>query len=408
MAAEIEIGEKQKFNVILSTFFPKSWVARFGSKDNYNIAHHYDPSKNASSTCINMNFQIKYATCFIAGTYYKDMINFFNNINYLKFGVASQIDFDVEGADDVLGLAKNYTNNEESIIWTMYENGQISSKSFSIKYFSDDNIQMYLGDEHEDFKDKSNTGSCQLLNKTSFDNLLWTCKLYSFGLISNDNSTKYNISCGYDVLFDTGSNVMILPTETLEKIKDELVKYNCYFIKYNNFYLILCEDINNLPHIFIELGNYILFLNNQELYTYILDETKNKYNYALKCYFMDNLQISIIGHPFFKLFHTKFDYENKVLKFYSNRIGGIKLNKSEENNDENKNENKNENKTENKNEGEFPTLYTVLISVGGFIIIIIIIIVIFILVKNKNKKEEIKSLIEDDNNDKNDDNMLPF
>ena len=95
LAAEIEIGEKQKFNVILSTFFPKSWVEGFGSEDNYNIAHHYDPSKNASSTSINMKFQIKYATCFIAGTYYKDMINFFNNINYLKFGVASYTDFDV-------------------------------------------------------------------------------------------------------------------------------------------------------------------------------------------------------------------------------------------------------------------------------------------------------------------------
>ena len=163
-------------------------------------------------------------------------------------------------------------------------------------------------------------------------------------------------------------------------------------------------------------------MNNQELYTYILDETKNKYNYALKCYFMDNLQISLIGHPFFKLFHTKFDYENKVLKFYSNRIGGIKLSwikpdndsardfepKDNINPDENEDENKNKKKDEGEKGKEFPAVYIVLISVGGFIIIIIIIIVILVLVKNKNKKENINSLIKDDNHDKNDVNLLPI
>jgi len=287
---QIEIGNDQKFNVILDTGSVNLWVPKVGSQDKYIIKNHYDPSKSSYSTRTSVAFEINYGTILTKGIYYKDMINFFNITNYLKFGVASYTDFDVEGADGIMGLAKGYSSYEDSAIWTMYAKGQISSKSFSFKYFSDDNIQMYLGDEHEDFKNENNTGSCKLLSNTTYDNLVWTCKLYSFGLISNDNSTKSNTSCGYNIKFDTASNIIILSLETLEKIKDELVKYNCYSTETKLGYQIFCEDINNLPHIFIELGNYILFLNNDELYYRMYDERKDKFIYALNCYFMENVK----------------------------------------------------------------------------------------------------------------------
>ena len=64
---------------------------------------------------------------------------------------------------------------------------------------------MYIGDEHSDFKNVDNTAECQLLKQTTYDNLAWTCKLYSFGLISQNATQNISASCGYNFLFDTGS-----------------------------------------------------------------------------------------------------------------------------------------------------------------------------------------------------------
>ena len=320
-AAPLEIEREQEFNVILDTGSVNLWVPKVGSKDKYNITNHYDPDKSGLKYPTSDKFEITYGTGSTKGVYYKDKINFFNYIFYVKFGVATETNFDVDGADGIMGLAKKYEANEYSPIWTMFANNDISSKSFSIKYFSDDDVQMFLGDEHEDFKDENNTSTCQLLHNTSYDNLLWTCKLYSFGLISNDNKTMSNVSCGYNFLFDTGSNTMMLPYDTLELLKSELFKYNCYSGEGKNGYQILCEDINNLPHAFIEVGDYALFLNNKEMYGRFTDEKKDKEVYALNILFIEKITISLIGQPFFKLFHTKFDYENKVLKFYSDQPG---------------------------------------------------------------------------------------
>ena len=46
--------------------------------------------------------------------------------------------------------------------------------------------------------------------------------------------------------------------------------------------------------------------------------------YVLNVIFEEELTISIIGQPFFTLFHTRFDYEGKVLKFYSDDPDAIK------------------------------------------------------------------------------------
>ena len=135
-ATQIEIGEDQKFNVILDTGSVNLWVPKVGSQDKNNIKNHYDPSKSTKSKSTNENFEISFGSGSTSGVYFIDMVNFFNNINYIKFAVASQTNFYVEGfADGVMGLAKNYTNNEYSAIWSMYSNGQISSKVLVLNIF---------------------------------------------------------------------------------------------------------------------------------------------------------------------------------------------------------------------------------------------------------------------------------
>ena len=290
--APIKIGG-QDFNVILDTGSVNLWVPKIGSKDQAIIAHHYDPSKSSSSSSTSETFEIQYGTGSTKGNYYSDYINFITNSAYnVLFGAATETVFDVEGADGIMGLAKNYC--------------------FSFKYLENNNVEMYIGGEHDDFSDTKHTATCQLLHKSVYDNLLWTCKLYNFGFLNNDFTRNTTVSCGYNFLFDTGSNVMRLPKETLNSILKQPYYFGCEKSSEGSIDYLICPT-DNLPNIYIEVGDHYFIINSYEVF----DKIKGNENYRkLRVQFMD-VQVSLIGQPFFMIFHTKFDYENKVLKFHT-------------------------------------------------------------------------------------------
>ena len=310
--APIKIGG-QDFNVILDTGSVNLWVPKIGSKDQAIIAHHYDPSKSSSSSSTSETFEIQYGTGSTKGNYYSDYINFITNSAYnVLFGAATETVFDVEGADGIMGLAKNYSQYMYSAIWTMNAKGYIPEKSFSFKYLENNNVEMYIGGEHDDFSDTKHTATCQLLHKSVYDNLLWTCKLYNFGFLNNDFTRNTTVSCGYNFLFDTGSNVMRLPKETLNSILKQPYYFGCEKSSEGSIDYLICPK-DNLPNIYIEVGDHYFIINSYEVF----DKIKGNENYRkLRVQFMD-VQVSLIGQPFFMIFHTKFDYENKVLKFHT-------------------------------------------------------------------------------------------
>lgn len=319
-AAEITIGRTQTFDVVLDTGSVNLWVAGINSNDTAEIRRHYDPDKSETKSKTSETFEVEYGTGKSAGVYYTDLISFITSETHdIKFGVASQTYFDVEGADGIMGLARHYSDKQFSKIWMMASKGAISSKSFSFKFISEESVEMYLGDEHSDFQQENNTVQCKLLNDGTYQKLLWTCRLYQFGLYSKSNITKNaTTSCGYPFLFDTGSNVMMLPLETLEQLANDLSRFNCrkYYNTEDKDYRIACEDKNNLPNFMIEVGDHFILLDSSEMY-YMNKDDNGNIEYVFKITFQKNLPIALIGQPFFKLFHTKFDYENKVLKFYS-------------------------------------------------------------------------------------------
>lgn len=318
-AAPITIGtntDPQKFNVILDTGSVNLWVAKVGSEDAYPITNHFDPNLSPTSSRTSETFKVQYGTGSTEGNYYSDKVNFISTGNYeLKFGAAVKTDFNVNGADGIMGLAKRYTTNDYSSIFTMNTKGRITSKSFSFKYINDKEVEMYLGDEHSDFSNENNTAQCQLLHKTTYDNLLWTCKLYKFGFLSNDAKKNATSSCGYNLLFDTGSNIMILPIETLDNLKSNLTQFNCSEAETANGKQIFCSKEELLPNIYIEVGNHYLILDSKKMFSNF-EMSDGRRGYILDAVFKDS-NMPIMGQRFFQLFHTKFDYEGKVLKFYN-------------------------------------------------------------------------------------------
>ena len=318
-AAPITIGtnsKPQNFNVILDTGSINLWVAKIGSEDAHKIDNHFDPSLSPSATRTSETFTVQYGTGSTEGNYYSDKVDFISTGNYeLKFGAADKTDFNVKGADGIMGLAKRYNSNEYSAIFTLYAKKLIPNKSFSFKYLNDKEVEMYLGEEHSDFSNENNTAQCQLLHKTTYDNLLWTCKLYKFGFLSEDMEKNVTSPCGYNLLFDTGSNIMILPLETLENISKNLSQFNCSLATTSNGQQIFCTNNKNLPNVYIEVGNHYLILDKDKMFSLVKLED-GRTGYILDAVFKDS-NMPIMGQRFFQLFHTKFDLDNKVLKFYN-------------------------------------------------------------------------------------------
>lgn len=333
-AAPITIGEieNQDFNVVLDTGSINLWVPKVDSNDAHAIVNHFDPSVGGTATRTPEKFTVQYGTGSTEGYYYSDKINFISLGFYeMKFGVADKTDFDVNGADGIMGLAKKYSSIDYSAIFTLNAKGRLKNKSFSFKYIKDDIVEMYLGDEHEDFS-KNNTAQCQLLHKTSYDNLLWTCKLYNFGFISNDNSKNATAPCGYNFLFDTGSNIMILPLETIDHLSEQLYQFGCSKVTTDNGQQILCDvNKNLLPNVYIEVGNHYLILDHNQVFSEVIMSGK-KSGYILDAVFKDT-NMPLMGQRFFKLFHTKFDPENKVLKFYNEDSDKIRFSYDKPNDD---------------------------------------------------------------------------
>ena len=309
--APIKIGG-QEFNVVLDTGSVNLWVPKVGSKDQFNLTNHYDPTKSSSSISTTETFEIIYGTGSTKGNYYSDFATFITNAAYnLLFGAATETNFDVPGADGIMGLARDYKTYMYSAIWTLNAKGYIDNKSFSFKYLGKDKVEMYMGGEHLDFNNTDHTATCQLLEQSVYDNLLWTCKLYTLGFLNADLSKNVTVPCGYNFLFDTGSNIMRLPKETLTALISQLTIFNCDKTSEGSVDYIICPK-DNLPNISIEVGDHYLILPGKDVFEPMTNSDYKK----LRIQFME-VQISLIGQPFFRYFHTKFDHENKILKFYT-------------------------------------------------------------------------------------------
>ena len=110
------------------------WVPKVGSKDKATLEHHYDPKKSSSSSSTSETFEITYGTGSTKGNYYSDYATFISGTaNNLLFGAANETNFDVPGADGIMGLARDYSKYMYSAIWTLNTKGYIPNKNKYVK-----------------------------------------------------------------------------------------------------------------------------------------------------------------------------------------------------------------------------------------------------------------------------------
>ena len=375
--AEIEIGSNsQKFNVILDTGSQILWVPEINNISSDNIKNYYQPSLSKTAENTKKEFEVIYGTGYCQGYFYKDLLKFLSNDKYyIQFGAANNSIFDVEGADGILGLARTYTNTLYSPIFALKKNGTIKTASFSFKYKSLENsLFMYAGKSHKDFENK-NIAFCNLLSNSYYEKLLWACQLNSLGLIKNatnfEDEENIYIRENISVIFDTGTNLILLPYYLTFFLKEKIKKYNCimgsssFFDDDDLSAFVVCFDINKIPDISLEFNGYLLILDRYKMF-FSVDLGYGIIGYLLNIQFQKNLNVAVIGQKFFTEFHTLFDPENNVLKFYSAQKDKIIFLKSD--NDDN-------------NESNIGIIFI-------FLIIIILIVVIFYYRNQKRKNVE--------------------
>ena len=317
---EIRIGsDEQRFNVILDTGSSILWISGEGSEDkDAQIAHHYNPNSSLTSKKTNFTYKIRYGSGYSLGHYYFDQIKLFNNTSdnsniFMNFGVANKTIFKVSGADGIFGLGRGVMLNN-SPIFCLKNKSFIDKAGFSIKYnYKQKNAILYYGDEHEDFRNKK-IGFCPLLTDTFKETNFWSCKLFSFGILYNKlNSTiKLNLS----IIFDTGTNSIVLPRYILSFLAKHLNKIDCSINEISlEISSIICYNNNNLPDIVLEIGDFYLTLSKTNFF-HVYTLQNNTIVYYLNIIFEDGIENGIIGLPFFYEFHTRFDLEKNEMKFY--------------------------------------------------------------------------------------------
>ena len=325
-AIDIKFGSNgQPFTMLIDTGSEIAWVPGIISENNNK---YYNPGSSTTSRRTSDSLSYRYASGSVSGQYYTDQINFMIRNNfYFTFGVVTTMNLERSGFDGILGLGRKYATiwKKYSILETIKTNGGVSSTIFSFKYDNNSkNLTFYLGEKHEDFKN-SNVASCPLIQSEIYDNRLWLCELYSFG-IKKGNEIIKSISIDYEGLFDTGTNNMMFPLELLDELQSTFISFNCYIYDESDSSLgrakaIYCRDGNNLPKITFGVKSYIFTLGSEKFYNKIF--VNNEYIYRLRLLFSKD-EICIIGQSFFYEFHTLFDDNNGELKFYGGNEGDIK------------------------------------------------------------------------------------
>ena len=303
----------------------------------------------------------------------------------MYFGVASSCNFIVTNCDGIIGLTKSYQEKGLSIIQMLKSNGNTDSMAFSIK-FENDNFQggvkgtMFIG-AHEDFS-KNETVSCPLTFYLRND--FWAGELSSFGLKNKAHEAKSNYKT--NIIFDTGTNAIILPSQYLIDIQNDLSSFNCAIVQGQNTYQIACiADINNLPDLrFIINGHTLIFPRN---YAFYYNSKSTKYAYSFVSF--EDSSPYIMGSPFFFLFHTLFDEENKVLKFYPLHNAAIdkgSSGKDDSINDDTNNNDKNNDNINNVNNVKLTTLEIALIIITCVSTVISILLIVYIIIIKRKEK----------------------
>jgi hypothetical protein len=285
----------------------------------------YDYKNSSSFVNTNKFYQMIYGTGSAEGSICKDTIKFGNNnLNDLNFILVNRSESQ-ENLDGILGLGYYYEDFEKdaidfSLIDQLKNKNLINKKLFTQLYTEEKKGKMYIGDLPYEIKnDMENYGTCNTIKYRGIRlNPRWECTL-SQVFIGDKYNTSIILNIYNNALFDTGTNVIISPSNFLDELsktyfKDLIQDKLCFLNNDYNFVQIICKEnsiVKNLPPLNFIFGDWYLKMNPYDLFYLYPDR-------SIRFIILSNPLVDewIIGEPILKKFHIVFDKEDDLIGFY--------------------------------------------------------------------------------------------
>jgi hypothetical protein len=364
---------KQCFTLVVDSGSFDLWIAEkscSGSKCSTNL---FDKEKSStfSGKSDYSKQTLNYGIGSIDGYYYKDTVTLgtteLSNFQFLLVNAVREFNSVHEG---ILGMGYKYQNSayspknniQNSFMDQLYKQGKIKDNLFTQKFTTESKGRMFIGEMPSEISNnKTKYGTCDVDKTSNY----WECKMDGVFFGDDVGSMKKMISTS--VLFDTGTNFIVVPTTYLSELKNGYFKKqysnkSCWDLYQNGIFHILCnasgksaaEDMNFV------FGDWVIKMKKEELfeslgsgtYHFIIASTSKSLEW-------------ILGTPVLKKFHMVFRKSPDQIGFWGTDVY-----------DKNKDF-----------DGGLKTVYIVLIVIGSLVVVGVIIgLIAFCVKKHKNRQ----------------------
>jgi hypothetical protein len=378
----------QCFSVLVDTGSYDLWIRNKNCSQCSQGNRLFDIEKSSSLKNLNQSHTIRYGTGYAGGDYVRDTLSIGKNFTAHNFSFLLVNKEQVNsGIDGILGVGFSYKLRHKndlsfSMIEQLYLDNQIQHKVFSQKFINKTRGKMFIGQLPEEIeKDRQHYGSCKVSdNVHGMQNEKWICNLD--GVYFNTTSGKKTFQVNSSVLFDTGTNVMLVTTSYFNFLEENYFKEaikigQCEKInKGVAFWKFRCKNTENMQPIYYVVSKWKLLMGVEDLFHLYEDG----YYFLLRA--NQNLNEWIIGEPLLSKFHMVFDQSNNEIGFYSENYVQISNSGDIQNNRNSFGENE-----------YFPTWAIVLILIGLILILVSVIFVVryktrFYIMKDKIDRHE--------------------
>ena len=278
--------------------------------------------------------------------------------------------FDLNDENQTLSCEIGLKNdkNKISFIEQLLNKNIISSNIIYIKYMSDNEGYISLGEYPEGF----NNGQTVKKNMNYlYDGSLFQIDIehvyikYNNGrTFYSDTSLMFYLEQGI-IMASDGYEKTIKEVYFNDKIKKGLCQENQIYFNINEYNVIICSDevsLGDFPTLNFEINNELFTLDYKDLFTKI----NNTYYFLVV--FSPDIKNWILGKPFLKKYQIIIDSTNNTISLYkpknNNNIDNIDNNGNNNNNDTN--------------------IFMIVLII--FVVIIFSVIILFVLIKIKRRK----------------------
>ena len=314
-------SNNDEFNLVIDTgstvlWLPSSTCYRCSSsikKFETQLSYSY---KNLSEPSI-----INYADgSYSKGYLSQDVVKLNMISSKLTFLLSYDMKYEIPNTSGIMGLGLDYLGIESSsIIKMLYENKQIKKQMFSQKLDLDKG-KLYIGDfAPEILNDKVNFTNCSIPIMDNY-NGIWACKIDAYYSGYNYNFSKVIPVQRVHVLFDSGTNFIILGKNYekpfVEHFFGDLLE-NGYCFKKESYYFCNSFLYNlNFPPFYFLINDIAYKIDGSDLFFDLIGYLQ------LKVIFIWESDLWILGQPFLQKYHVVYNMEDRYLGFH----GGKKYN----------------------------------------------------------------------------------